>query len=98
MQRRIDRLLDQADEAAETLDWPRVDEIARSVLNIDPDNADARAFLGLAEPHLDVDSSSLSIDPDPSPADRVDAHVPREAPTSFASDRYRVSKFLGEGG
>jgi len=98
VQRRIDRLLDQADEAAETLDWSRVDEIARSVLNIDPANADASAFLGLAEPHLDAASSSLAGDQGSAPAPAVDGHIPEEAPASFASGRYQVSKFLGEGG
>jgi len=98
VQRRIDRLLDQADEAAETLDWSRVDEIARSVLNIDPANADASAFLGLAEPHLDAASSSLAGDQGSAPAPAVDGHIPEEAPASFTSGRYQVSKFLGEGG
>ena len=53
IQKRIDRLLDQADEAADARDWASVREVSLSVLAADPANADAKTFLAMAEPHLD---------------------------------------------
>ena len=41
VQRRIDRLLDQADEAMEQLDWETVRDRAQTVLGLDPENNDA---------------------------------------------------------
>ena len=52
VQRRVDRLLDQAEEAVEALDWSRVREVAGSILVVDPDNDDARSFLAMAEHNL----------------------------------------------
>ena len=45
VKRRIDRFLDQAEEAAETFDWVTVAEAARAVLRVDPGNADALDFI-----------------------------------------------------
>jgi len=96
MQRRVERLLDQADEASDALDWERVESIARSVLSLDASNTDAQEFLALAAPHI-VESSETppSGDTAASTNERPSAS---ETPTSFANDRYRVSEFLGEGG
>ncbi len=52
IQRRIDRLLDQAEEAADQRDWRVVIECVRTVLSIDADNADARALMTMAEAGL----------------------------------------------
>ncbi|MDP6823622.1 MAG: protein kinase [Dehalococcoidia bacterium] len=59
VQRRIDRLLDQADEALEAGNWQDAKERAAVALEFDPDNADAAAFLaaadrglGISEPHV----------------------------------------------
>ena len=49
IQRRIDSLLDEADLAIASEDWPTVASRARSVLAIDPANADAIAYLAAAE-------------------------------------------------
>ena len=38
-QRRIDRLLDQVEEAADQRDWERVRQLAEDVLTADPGNA-----------------------------------------------------------
>ena len=45
VQRRIDRLLDQADEALEEKDWQGALESARAVLGFDAENADAQSFV-----------------------------------------------------
>ena len=45
IQRRIDRLLDQAEEAMDRLDWGTVRECARAVLGLDSAYSDALAFL-----------------------------------------------------
>ncbi|MCH8817276.1 MAG: hypothetical protein IIC92_06055, partial [Chloroflexi bacterium] len=112
VQRRVDRLLDQAEEAVEALDWSRVREVAGSILVVDPDNDDARSFLAMAEHNL-VDAPVT--DPTPSTSSDTGAAAPaappsgqaplagegdpsEEEPASFANGRYQVSKFLGEGG
>ena len=41
VQRRIDSLLDDAEQAIESNDWEVVLERVRSVLTLEPDNADA---------------------------------------------------------
>jgi hypothetical protein len=45
-QKRIDRLLDQAEEA---MDWQRVRKTAQALLGVDANNADAKSFLSMAE-------------------------------------------------
>ena len=37
VQRRIDHLLDQTEEAVDQLDWERVHQLAEAVLDLDPD-------------------------------------------------------------
>ena len=49
VQRQIDRLLDQAEEAVGQKSWTLVRENAQAVLDLDPDNGDARTFLAAAE-------------------------------------------------
>jgi hypothetical protein len=99
VQRRIDALLDEADEAISRRDWQTARELADAALGFDPDNDEATGFLLAAERALGTSGGAVSAQPDeapttetPSPAD------PAEAQTSFANDRYQVSKFLGEGG
>ena len=89
MQRRVERLLDQADEASDALDWERVESIARSVLSLDASNTDAQEFLALAAPHI-VESSETppSGDTAASTNERPSAS---ETPTSFANDRYDLT-------
>ena len=47
-QRRIERLLDEADEAIARYDWEAVRQAAQAVLAIDPDNSDGQTFLATA--------------------------------------------------
>ena len=100
VQRRIDRLLDQADEALESGDWQDARERATAALRLDPGNEDALAFQAAAEDALGI-SNSVEATSGTTTQDGPTASNSESAsdtPTSFANDRYQVSKFLGEGG
>ena len=49
LQRRIESLLDQTDEAVSRYDWEAVRQAAQSALRFDPENSDARAYLAAAD-------------------------------------------------
>jgi len=100
VQRRIDRLLDDAEEAADRHDWDAVAEYARTALSADPANEDALTFQGVADAARTAESPASAPDPTaaPSPLPTGEGHDTATIPTSFANGRYRVSKFLGEGG
>ena len=91
VQRRIDRLLDQAEEAAENFDWSKVTEAAKAVLRVEPGNPDALDFIKMA-------GDDVGGDPDAITSSSETVAETTEFPSSFASGRYTVSKFLGEGG
>ena len=93
LQRQIERLLDEADQAITQEDWPTVASRARAVLRIDPDNSDAISYLAVAE--RDTTNSQSSQEP---PASSPVSSVVSDQPASFANDRYQVKRFLGEGG
>jgi hypothetical protein len=97
IQRRINRLLDQAEEASERFDWSAVAEAARAVLALEAGNEDSMAFLAMA-----AANGAGAASPADSPIAAVDAAAPPPSPTShpdsFASGRYLVRRFLGEGG
>ena len=48
IQKCIDRLVDQAEEALENQDWHLALEVSEAALGLDPDNEDASAFLDSA--------------------------------------------------
>ena len=48
MQRRIDGLLDQADDAVSRRAWDEVRNICDAVLRLDPENEDARELIAAA--------------------------------------------------
>ena len=52
IQRQIDLLLDQAEEAIASQDWTTVGDCARSALRLDPENQDALGYLAAAERDL----------------------------------------------
>ena len=54
IQRRIERLLVEADDAVDQQDWPLVLDRARQVLILDPDNEDGRTYPSIAERGLQV--------------------------------------------
>ena len=106
VQRRIDRLLDDAEEAADRHDWAKVIEVSEGVLAVDPDNPDANALIEIARraaaARVDAPSSESVSEASGAPSDAepvlaISADA-LSAPSSFANDRYQVSKFLGEGG
>ena len=99
VQRRIDHLLDQTEEAVDQLDWERVHQLAEAVLDLDPDNKDAGQFIAAAERNLSRTGSAGASGADSTADSRTLATVPSaEQPTSFANGRYEVKRFLGEGG
>ena len=49
IQRQIDRLLDEAEEAVNQGDWAVVEDRSGKVLALDPDNVDALTYLAAAE-------------------------------------------------
>ena len=94
LQRQIERLLDEADLAITGEDWSTVSSRARSVLAIDPENAEGLAYLATADRALDASASQPPTQSTLSPP--IVAPIP--ATTSFANGRYQVKRFLGEGG
>lgn len=60
--RRIERLLDQADEAADGHNWDLVRELARRALVLDGESADARALLAMAAEDLGADAPGADAD------------------------------------
>ncbi len=75
-------------------------DLAQEVVGFDPENVDAKAFLQVADERL----SSSRIAPSapsysqPSGATSVSTISPAASSTTFASGRYQVKRFLGEGG
>ena len=119
MQRRIDALLDEADESVSAGDWSAVAEKARAVLAIDADNDDATGFLRMAAANgisselpstpttsvAEPPAAALTATNPPAPSDGEstigegrDATGAATDPESFAGGRYKVLRFLGEGG
>ncbi len=92
IQRRIELLLDEADQAVAISDWELVLDRAKNVLAFDPENQDALAFVTAAERALGGAATTGRESPPP-PDTRTG-----DQPTSFASGRYEVKRFLGEGG
>ena len=90
VQRQIDRLLDEAEAALARREWIHVHAMSQDVLALDPDNADARSFLDAAV--------RAGATPAAGPAATIPEAVSAPLPSSLASGRYAVRRFLGEGG
>ena len=58
VQRRIEELLDQAEEAMAGEEWMRVRQVAEAVLVADSENEDAKTFLAMAERADEVGTTS----------------------------------------
>ena len=91
VQRQIDRLLDEAEEAVSELSWAVVRDRGNAVLGFDPENRDAFAFLTAADRALGVASHETETPP----MLRPESSEP-PAP-SFKDGRYLVKQLLGEG-
>src|SRR6187455_1909058 len=87
VQRQIDRLLDEADQAMARLDWQMVRERALAVLTADPENADGKDYLAMAERGSPATASSS--------AESSLNEGKTSQPVSFANGRYTVTRFLG---
>jgi hypothetical protein len=103
IQRQIDRLLDEAEQAVADSNWTLVQDRCRNVLALDPENADALSYLAAAERWLGAGSpisptTSAEAESDASPSTSTAPAASVAMPDSFASGRYTVKKFLGEGG
>jgi hypothetical protein len=99
MRRRIDRLLDEADAAADRHEWDIVRRLSQDVLLIDESNEDAQEFVKLADrgsSDTTNDDSSDQPSSDVSPTGHGATAIAQ--PTSFSDGRYQVKRFLGEGG
>jgi len=99
IQRRLERLLDQIDEAESQGNWESVRALAQDVLEIDANNTEAGAYLRSADRRLGAVPTTGSFQPGsapPSPPTVTERQT--DHPTSFANGRYQVKQFLGEGG
>ena len=94
-QRRLERLLDQIDEAEANGNWESVRSLALDVLEFDGENTKASAYLRVAERRI-AESATIPGSPQPAPASST--RTPTDQPSSFANGRYEVKRFLGEGG
>jgi tetratricopeptide (TPR) repeat protein len=94
VQQRIDRLLDDAEQALDLGDWKRAEASARGVLDLDATNSDASTFLQIAQRRREEASAASTSDA----VSTSQGVAPDSAPTSFADGRYEVRRFLGEGG
>ena len=54
LQRQIDRLLDEAEEAIPGQEWATVGDRTHSVLRLDPENSDALSYLAAANQEGDA--------------------------------------------
>ncbi|MSQ15636.1 MAG: hypothetical protein EXR50_07220, partial [Dehalococcoidia bacterium] len=103
IQRKIDSLLDDAEQAINNSDWALVLDRAKQVLTMDPDNGDGLFYLAAAERGVAAVSGGASPGREPSlsatdGAATADVSAKRTLPTSFVNGRYVVKRFLGEGG
>ena len=62
-QRRLDRLLDQIDEAETNANWESVRDLALDVLAIDAENAEANAYLEAAERRVSRSANAVQQSP-----------------------------------
>ena len=87
IQRRLERLLDQAEEAMDRSDWESVREHAKVALGLDPESADALAFLASVEQVLDSESTLPPPQTTGGPSAAPPASTLPEQPSSFAKRR-----------
>ena len=92
VQRQIDRLLSEAEQALVERDWAKVRDCATDVLDLDPENDGAQELLVGAERALSRLASATNAE------QSAGTERSTPLPKSFASGRYAVRSLLGEGG
>jgi hypothetical protein len=92
IQRHVERLLAEAEEALSQLAWDDVLVRAEGALALDPENADASGLIAAARRAL-----RLQAPPAEPGVGRASAPV-ADHPSAFCEGRYVVKRFLGEGG
>ena len=98
IQRQIDRIFGEAEEALATYDWEAVRRHALAVKSLDPENEDARTFLEAAERNLQGGTSTEAVEDTSATSMPTEKPQAESIPSSFADGRYQVQRFLGEGG
>ena len=93
IQRRIESLLDEADEAFAQGDWEVVRDRTQKVLALDPENTDATFFSQATER-----AEGAALQPIRDSVSTIPTQNLATQPTSFANGRHEVKRFLGEGG
>ena len=96
IQRQIDRLLDEAEEAVARSDWTLARDRAQNVVALDPENDDALSYIHAADRALEVSWDSPQSGA-AAPTVASSEALP-DLPTSSADGRYQVKEVLGEGG
>jgi hypothetical protein len=89
IQRRIDALLDEADEAAATKNWAAVVENAEAVLGFDPGHEEATGYIAAAERALALGRSGNAGSASPVLMAPAQAAPEPSHPDSFVAGRYR---------
>ena len=97
VQRTIESLLDEAEQAVGRSEWSSVKDGAQNVLAFDPDNQDAAYFLAAAIRALGGSADSPSNEPSTTSTQPPITTTPVQ-PAPFANGRYQFQRFLGEGG
>ena len=87
-QRRIDSLLDEAEEAIARLDWQVVQIRSQAVLALDPNNPDAVNYLAAAERGLGVTLDSVPPAPQ---AQTTPTEPPSTAPSTPEAERRQLT-------
>ncbi|MHB8574030.1 MAG: serine/threonine-protein kinase, partial [Dehalococcoidia bacterium] len=99
VQRRIDQLLDEADQAIAGGDWETARLRCEAVLAFDPANQDALDYVAAVLRRLSSTAPSTGAADDAAAAAAKQGAAPSQPlPESFTGGRYRVSSLLGEGG
>jgi len=88
IQRRIDLLLDEADQALADGDWPIVRDRSSKVLTLDPDNSDAATYIAAAErAQVAITDSAPSLER----AETAPAEPPTPAATATEAERRQLT-------
>ena len=97
IQKQIDRLLDEAEEASADRKWEIVRDRAQHALTFDPENANATAFLAAAERALGDHEPAKTTASSAATQSPSFSATQRDEPKSFADGRYQIKRFLGLG-